>query len=388
MTLSHSKLKALLNRKQATRLELSDRDGLSARVSEYGHIVFQYRYRFLTKSKRMTIGRFPDITLTQARDKIPELRLYLANGQDPSIETKRKLKKEQVMLKDCIDLFLERHVKKLRLKTQKLYRYSLYRHALEAFTQPVEDIYIHEWFEYFDFLEDTVSPICAQDILVRLKTCLRFCIKRGLISNSVMLTIAPKDVGKSSKIGDRVVNPNEIKLIWKTLDASRCYPTTINVIKLCSLTGARNAEVRHLQIKDINFIDSTWTIPAEKSKTGVKFTRALGPKALEILQWQIQTFGEVSDYIFPSGSYKQHISSQTVNKLSRTIIKKTNMEPWKVHDFRRSISTILSQEEVDLHVTEKMLGHSLGGILAIYNKHDWINEQRKAYIMWEKLIIL
>jgi integrase len=64
------------------------------------------------------------------------------------------------------------------------------------------------------------------------------------------------------------------------------------------------------------------------------------------------------------------------------------MELWKVHDFRRSISTILSQEGVDLHVTEKMLGHSLGGILAIYNKHDWINEQKKTYLLWEKLIIL
>ena len=81
MTLSHSKFKALLNGQQATRLELSERDGLSVRISEYGRIVFQYRHRFLTKPKRMTIGRFPDITLTQARDKIPELRLYLANGK-------------------------------------------------------------------------------------------------------------------------------------------------------------------------------------------------------------------------------------------------------------------------------------------------------------------
>ena len=85
MTLSHSKLKALLNGQQATRLELSERDGLSVRISEYGRIVFQYRHRFLTKPKRMTIGRFPDITLTQARDKIPELRLYLAIGKDEFI---------------------------------------------------------------------------------------------------------------------------------------------------------------------------------------------------------------------------------------------------------------------------------------------------------------
>ncbi len=387
LSLSHSKLLSYLNKSQDKRFDITDRDGLSVRVSESGRITFQYRYRFKGKPVRMSIGRFPDITLSQARDKIPELRLLVSEGKDPCIEIKRQSKKDHAYLHHCIELFLERHVSKLRTKTQNLYQYSLNRHAINAFEIPVEDIGIHEWYEYFDKIEDTVSLVAAQDLLIRLKTCLRFCIKRNLISNSTILMISPRDVGKSSQTGDRVVSPEEVKVIWRELAASKCYPTTKNTIKLASLTGARLGEVRHMEIGDLDLKNRIWRIPKEKSKTKVAFIRPLAPMAFEIIQWQITMFGELTPFVFPSGSYKKQISPQTVNKLCRLIIKRSVMERWSCHDFRRSLSTILSAKGVELHVTEKMLGHSLGGILAVYNKHDWLKEQRKAYELWESLIV-
>jgi hypothetical protein len=47
MALSDSKLKSLLNKKQSKRFDIADRDSLSVRVSEFGTITFQYRYRYL-----------------------------------------------------------------------------------------------------------------------------------------------------------------------------------------------------------------------------------------------------------------------------------------------------------------------------------------------------
>jgi len=216
---------------------------------------------------------------------------------------------------------------------------------------------------------------------------MRFCIKRNIISSSTILMIAPKDVGKASEVGDRVVSPDEIAIIWGTLDKLKCYPTTKNSLKLATLTGARLGEIRHMEACDIDLVTKLWTIPKEKSKTNKKFVRPLAPEAFKIIKWQIETFGVLTTHVFPSGSYKQHISPQTINKLSRSIVKSQEMERWSSHDFRRSISTILSAKKVELHVTEKMLGHSLGGILAVYNKHDWLEEQREAYELWESLIL-
>ncbi len=330
MTLSHSKLLSYLNKSQNKRFDVTDRDGLSVRVSEGGRITFQFRYRFKGKPVRMSIGRFPEMQLSGARNSIVELRKFLAEGKDPKIEINRKRLATKVPLNECVRLFLDRHVSKLRRKTQNLYHYSLNRHAINEFEVPVEDIVIHEWYEYFDYIEDTVSSVVAQDLLVRLKTCLRFCIRRNMISTSSILMISPKDVGKSSETGDRVVSPEEVKQIWRALDAS---------------------------------------------------------KAFELVQWQLNMFSELTSYVFPSGNYTQQISPQTINKLCRLIIKRHSMIRWTCHDFRRSLSTILSANGVELHVTEKVLGHSLGGILAVYNKHDWLTEQLEAYELWESLIV-
>ncbi len=67
-----------------------------------------------------------------------------------------------------------------------------------------------------------------------------------------------------------------------------------------------------------------------------------------------------------------------MNKLRKSI----DIPEWRTHDFRRSIVTNLSSEGVMPHVTEKMLGHELGGVMAVYNKHDWIDDQRSAYEMY------
>lgn len=85
MSISNSKLKLILNKPQSKRFDLTDRDGLAARVSEHGRITFQYRYRFNKKLKRLALGRFPDLTLAQARNKVPELRQLLKEGKDPNM---------------------------------------------------------------------------------------------------------------------------------------------------------------------------------------------------------------------------------------------------------------------------------------------------------------
>jgi hypothetical protein len=134
VTISYSKLKSLLNKPRLKRFELTDRDGLNARVTQTGSISFQYRYRFQTVPKRLTLGCLPNLTLAQARNKIPQLRQLLKNGKYPIVELKRIAAANRATLDDCICAFLERYVSKLRKNTQNLYRYTLKRHAIGVFS--------------------------------------------------------------------------------------------------------------------------------------------------------------------------------------------------------------------------------------------------------------
>jgi len=65
---------------------------------------------FQTVPKRLTLGRFPDLTLAQAREKVPELRQLLKEGKDPSVELKRLAAPTGATLDDCVHEFLERHI--------------------------------------------------------------------------------------------------------------------------------------------------------------------------------------------------------------------------------------------------------------------------------------
>jgi len=387
MALSDSKLKSLLNKKHPKRFDIADRDGLSIRVSVHGRLTFQYRYRYHNKATRIALGRYPDISLKQAREKIPELRQMLNDGINPAVQIKRSKTAEKMTLGECIALFMEKHVSTLRPSSQGNYESTLVLHGKNAFSFPVEEITIQEWFEFLDTIIEKHSAITARTLLVKIKTCLRFCITRGMIENSSVFNIAPKSVGKKSEPKDRVPDLDEIKDIWSEIDKSKCYPTTRNTLKVIMLTGARISEVRRMEKCDLNLKKGIWTVPKEKSKTNSKITRPLAPEALKIINWQLDTFGELSDFVFPSGSYKREISTQTLNKLSRLVRNRLKMKPWTPHDFRRSLSTLLSRNNIKLEVTETMLGHSLGGIIHNYNLYDWIPEQREAYQLWEKLVL-
>ncbi|MFB0979659.1 MAG: site-specific integrase [Alteromonadaceae bacterium] len=224
---------------------------------------------------------------------------------------------------------------KLRKTRQILYIYSLNKHVIntvhanKVFKTPIEDITIKQWFTYFDYIEDHHKPITAKDILVRLKTCFRFCIRRGLITSSPLLDIAPKYAGKGSKNGERVVELDEMKVILKEIDRPKCYQTTGNAIKLFMLTAARLGEVRNMERKDINFKKGLWIVPKDKSKT--KILRPLAPKASEIIKYQFETFEDVTECFFPRALIKiLYLPKQLINSVE---ISLKEQRVWKIGQF-------------------------------------------------------
>ena len=85
------------------------------------------------------------------------------------------------------------------------------------------------------------------------------------------------------------------------------------------------------------------------------------------------------DILFPGAEIHEPITIAAANRFVNRIRGEMDLGYWRTHDFRRTLVTRLSEMDVEPHVTERMLGHELGGVMAVYNKHDWIEAQRKAY---------
>lgn len=195
------------------------------------------------------------------------------------------------------------------------------------------------------------------------------------------------DVGKNSDVGTRTLSINECRIVWANLDKTRSYPGVIAAIKLCMIWGCRQGEILNATRDHFDLDEMIWTVPASLSKTGKPIRRPITPYHLEILTEMWEMFG-TGGLLLPSVKDTPHpISLSALRRSKNKIIEMKSMTPFNLHDLRRTIVTRLSELDVMPHVTEKMLGHELSGIMAVYNKHDWLEDQRKAYTLWcEKVI--
>ncbi|WP_067514526.1 Arm DNA-binding domain-containing protein [Endozoicomonas ascidiicola] len=129
MPLSDTKLRSIAGKPYAGEPELSDRDGLSVRITNKGTISWQYRFRFKRKPARLTLGRYPDLKLKDARELIPEIRGIIAKGLDPRQAWKANNEDGgMVTIADCVEKFLSVRAPKLKKRTQDTYSSVLNLH--------------------------------------------------------------------------------------------------------------------------------------------------------------------------------------------------------------------------------------------------------------------
>ncbi len=140
--------------------------------------------------------------------------------------------------------------------------------------------------------------------------------------------------------------------------------------------GHRISELRLARKEHFDMINDVWTVPPEISKMGNAIRRPI-PKHIKPMLERLMNIYD--GYLFPGSSLNAPLTISAANKYIRRIRDTLPFATWRTHDFRRSISTICSELGAAPHVVEKMLGHDLGGILAVYNKHDWLSEQKDAY---------
>ncbi|WP_448216302.1 tyrosine-type recombinase/integrase [Endozoicomonas sp. 2B-B] len=391
MPLSDTKLRNIAGKPYSGKPELADRDGLSVRISGSGTISWQYRFRFQGKAARLTVGRYPDLSLKEARETLPDIRNLLANNIDPRKAWKQSTS-DVITAEDCVKKFLKIRVPKLKEKSQVLYKSVFNRHFKTLFPgRAIDSVPLDEWLDWFDEMAED-NPKIASSLLKSAKTLFNWCSRRRMINPPAMMILKPGDVGLPSDTGERVLTLNECGEIWKALDRSRAAASTQICIKLCMLYGCRQSEIRESHRDHFDMQEMVWTVPKELSKTNKPIRRPITSETEKLIRMAWSFYGEAG-YLLPAEQKQDRPCHYSViNKTVRAIRQRLRndkkvIESWRCHDFRRTISTRLSEEGIMPHVTEKMLGHVLTGVMAVYNKHDWLEDQRNAYELWNSKIL-
>jgi integrase len=226
------------------------------------------------------------------------------------------------------------------------------------------------------------APVGAnrlQTVLVRM---FNFAAERGIIDFSPLNNMRRGEEESRA----RVLTDDEIRVLWACLDLERTdidiYRLTKLALKSILLTGQRPGEITNMRWDQLD--GDTWIIPKAVRKNNEENRVPVLPLMAEIL-YKAKKYAGQSEYVFRS-SYKES-SPVTVGSLANAIRRhrvEMGIDHFTPHDIRRTTRTRLAEIGVTDVVAEKVLGHKLQGILAVYNRYSYDTEKRQALAAWEK----
>lgn len=379
--LTDAKLRKMNGKPIPKRIELSDANGLSVRVTPNGVIVFQYRYKIDGRPRRMTIGQYDQVSLKEARDQVAEFRKLVAVGKDPI--TARDMAVEAnikaATVEDCIKAWLS-SASASRLVKRDQWERALYRHVVPYVgSMLVDEMAISHWQPVFKRMRDNDAETYAGEVLSRMKTIFSYCIRIELIKRNPVTDLRVIDVGKPAKKGKRNLSDKEIGVFWHAVEASTITHQNKLLLKLLLLTGCRGVELRLAKKSDFDLDERVWRVPDEHSKTREPFERGLSLKAVEILKEAFALYENFSQ-VFPPAAKKEDrpMAASVILNLAIQLREDMTIDHWSIHDLRRTAKTKMAELGVMPHVSEKVLGHKLSGVLAIYDQHSYLREQQEA----------
>lgn len=358
----------------------SDGDGLVFTITKAGTAIWKLRYRYQGQPRWAVIGRYSDFSLKQARDQATLLRAQLVHGVDVTAE-KRRARLARMAAKTMAELaedYLLRAGPALAEATRDDIRHRLDKHILPRLgTLKIEEVSGAEVVHLVEQVarrSDSAARRCFQ-ILSRI-------FAHGLAKHVV--TVSPCGGLKLDAIlGPRRLVREKVALSeaeLRTLLAKLPQRAKVSAlaIKILLATAARKMELSQARWEDVDFEAATWAIPDEHSKTGKGFFVPLAPAVVKWFE-ELRTLACGSAWVLPGTAGRDHICHATLNQALRRL---KGIPDFTVHDLRRTARSHLAALGVDIIVAERCLNHTLGGLVAIYDRHDYLSERRKALELW------
>ncbi|MGR6503944.1 tyrosine-type recombinase/integrase [Shewanella sp. Koi 1] len=393
MKLYDKNIRAVFNKNHPKAFELSDGRGLGARVSPLGKVRWQYRYKIDGKNFRMDLGDYPELSLVKARDMAHQCREWLANGKDPKIQ--RSIGREKsfnpITVKDALEYwYAEQAV--TRRKNHEKHRAQFVKHIYPYIGHlPITDLETRHWIECFDRISKGIpskqrpAPVASGYVLQNIKQALIFCKNRQFVHTTALDSLTIQDVGRKQNKRDRVLSQRELADFIKLLNSDVLPEYYGNLFKLLVIFGARTHEVRESTWSQWDFEEGLWTVHSRENKN--KMVKIVRPIPDDLKEFMVKLKGNAKSSDLILGKFKE---DATVSAYGGSLWKKLgHSEKWTLHDLRRVISTYMNDLGVAPYVVEQLLGHKLGGVMAIYNRSQYIPEKKKALDMWvERLKLL
>lgn len=374
--------------------KVADRDGMYLTVSKTGTKTFRYDYRINGRRETLTIGRYGKygMTLAVAREKLADAKTLIAEGVSPAREKKR----EKVRSK-AEGTFGELAQQWLNESDLSESTRDMRRHIVDRDLMPVLGNYTLREVTSEDVralcnkVKKRGAPSTALHVREFVKLIYNYANLHGIKVENPAEDVDPRSIAKV-RPRDRSLSPVEIRILYRALDEITANPTLKLGVKFVLLTMKRKTEVAHATWDEVSFQDAVWTIPKARMKTGLDHNVYLSRQALDILV-ALKTCAGGSQYVFPSRyDTFRPISNATFNRITTSAYEHAQdaglpLEPFTVHDLRRTGSTLLNELGFNRDWIEKSLAHEdRRSSRGVYNKAEYADQRRHMMQEWADMI--
>ncbi|MCD7984351.1 MAG: integrase arm-type DNA-binding domain-containing protein [Desulfovibrio sp.] len=363
-----------------------DGGGLFLFVTPSGSKLWRMAYRFEQKSKLLSFGEYPTISLKDARERREEAKRLLAKGIDPNAQ-KREAKAAQ--LSEVNDTFrniaLEWHENRTAEFSDKHRGTIMYR--LETYLFPAIGKAHIAKLEPQDILA-LIRPIeqkglfeTSRRLLQIVSQVFRYAVITGRAKHNVAADL--RGALRPRKVTHRaaVTEPGKVGQLLRDIDNYDGYFPIICALRLAPLVFVRPTELRAAEWSEFDLKAGEWRIPAERMKMKQMHIVPLSEQAVQILE-ELYPYSGSGKYLFPSiRTETRPISDATLlNALRRMGYAKHEM---CTHGFRSIASTLLNELGYNRDWIERQLAHGeRDEVRAAYNYAGYLPERRRMMQEW------
>jgi len=362
----------------------SDGGGLTFTLSAKGTATWTFRYRMAGKAKELTLGRYPDISLKEARKKaaargvdVDQLIDVAAVNQQKKAESKLVANVEQLA-----NLWLNNTVRRRHKHpevTERVFRRDILPTLGKRNTKAITTAEITRLLAK---INASGRPTIANDVLRYLKAMFSYGESLGMVDRNPAERIRIEHAGGQEKSRTRALSTSEItKLLIAIKEAGTKFgrDNELAVMLLLAL-ACRKMELFGAKWDEFDFSRFKWRIPGTRVKTGESRELALSPLVVEWLE-ELKIRACSSDYVFPARRESKqkrfaHVSPDTTLRALHEL--KHGLEAFTVHDLRRTSRSLMADIGVPFDVAEKILGHKLPGVAHVYDRGHSGEQQRSA----------
>jgi integrase len=375
----------------------TDVPGLGVRVNDKGlkTFVLLTRYPGSPNPTRRALGEYGAMGLEAARQKARHWQELIRRGVDPKDEEERVRRSENERRENSfakVAADFERLVLVGNNPDQALQRTGVHtaRDIKKEFVsryggRPIDSITSKDIVSVLDAAVERGAAYYAHKLLADVRRLFNWAIARGAygIEQSPCDRMRPAKVIGGKEARTRILVDDELRSVWSAAQTMG-YPFG-SLIQFLILTGQRKSEVAEAQWSEFDLSSKLWRIPASRMKANAAHVVPLTDECMRILE-NVPRFNG-GDFIFTTTFGEKPVSGFSKTKLRLEALMSTELkrpvEPFVLHDLRRTMRTGLSALPIPDLVRELVIAHAKPGLHKVYDQFGYIEEKRHALELWQ-----